>query len=55
MEKKYNKIPAFNPHNHCVGHSVYMLDCEYQEEAERKLLLEVLSRYIEKDTLEEKK
>ncbi len=47
MPKKYKKIPPFNPHASCPGHSVSHLDCEFTEQSERDLMIRILDNYIE--------
>lgn len=49
MNKEYQKVPSFTPDTHkgCKGHADYMLDCEYTEKADRDLLVNVLSNYID--------
>jgi len=49
-EKKYEKIPAFKPDSckGCKGHGNYMLDCEYENEKDRNLLVKVIGNYITK-------
>lgn len=43
------KIPYFNPHSNCQGHSAWFLDHEYEDAESRKLLSEVISRYVEEE------
>lgn len=40
-------FPAFNDHGGaCKGHANFMLDCTYEKQDERDLLVSVLSSYI---------
>jgi hypothetical protein len=49
------KIPKFNDHgSNCKGHANYMLDCEYENQEDRELLVKVLDNYIDEDTTTEK-
>lgn len=43
------KIAPFNDHSHCQGHANFMLDCTYEKQADRDLIIKVLSNYIENE------
>ena len=46
-EYKYKSFPKFNNHgSSCKGHENYMLDCTYEKEEDRQLLLKVLNHYF---------
>ena len=47
IEKQFEKIPAFKPDTckGCKGHANYILDCEYEKEGDRKLLVNVINNY----------
>jgi hypothetical protein len=47
MEKKFEPIPAFNDHTNCKGHGNWMLDCTFEKEEERGVLIKALDNYIE--------
>lgn len=51
---KYKKFAPFKDHLNCVGHANYMLDCTYEDEDDRKLLIQVLENYIKDKTKDEK-
>ena len=45
---KLTPIPPFNPHGKgCSGHQDSYLDCTYEEQGERDLLIRCLDNYIE--------
>jgi hypothetical protein len=47
MPPKLTPIPPFNPHGKgCSGHQDSYLDCTYEEQSERDLLVRCLSNYI---------
>ncbi len=45
-EKRYKPIPPFNDHQNCKGHANYYLDCTYETQAERDLLVQVINNYF---------
>lgn len=45
MTEKLKPIPVFNPHTNCKGHANFMLDCTYEKQEERDLLIKVLENY----------
>ena len=49
---KYKKFPAFKDHSNCQGHANYYLDCEYENEDERELLISILDRRIKQNEKE---
>jgi len=52
MEKKYTPIPRFNDHGAgCKGHANFLLDCEYTEQADRDLIVQILDRLINEKEL----
>ena len=41
------KIPRFNDHGAgCKGHANHMLDCEYERQEDRDVMINVLDRHI---------
>lgn len=41
------KIPRFNDHGAgCKGHANHMLDCEYERQEDRDVMIKVLDKYI---------
>lgn len=44
-KKKVKPIPKFNDHANCKGHANFMLDCTYEEQEDRNLLIGIIDRY----------
>lgn len=44
--KKYKPILPFKDCHNCKGHSNYYLDCTYETQEERELLVKVIENYI---------
>ena len=42
----FTPIPKFNDHVNCKGHANHMLDCTYETQIERDILLKVLNDYL---------
>lgn len=48
--KKPNPIPRFNDHGPaCKGHANWMLDCTFEKQEERDVMINALNNYIDKD------
>lgn len=44
-EYKYKSFPRFNDHvSSCKGHANFMMDCEFEKEEDRSLMISVLER-----------
>lgn len=49
-DKKFKPIPKFNDHgSSCSGHANVMLDCTYEKQEERNLIIHCLDNYIEEE------
>ena len=47
MEKKLTPIPRFNNHGkECEKHANWMLDCTFENQEERDLMINVLDKHI---------
>ena len=47
MTQQQTKFPPFNDHGAgCKGHANFLLDCTYEKQEDRDLLVTVLSAYI---------
>jgi len=47
MIEKLKKIKAFNDHSNCKGHGNWMLDCEFESQEDRDVLIKCLNNYID--------
>ena len=47
MEKKLEPIPRHNNHGQeCKGHANWMLDCTFETQEERDIMISVLDKHI---------
>lgn len=47
-KKTFEAIPKLNDHgSSCSGHANYMLDCTYEKQEDRTLIVSCLNNYIE--------
>ena len=47
MDQKLRPIPRFNDHGvNCKGHANWMLDCTFENQEDRDVLIRVLDKYI---------
>ena len=46
IKEKLQKIPAFNDHgSNCSGHANFMLDCTYEKQDDRDLIIKIVENY----------